>query len=242
MKVFRQEARKIITAFSFLTVFPCLSSGELKGFSAYFPLVGWLMGVFLLASNWLLFSLSRLVRAFILVFLWEFASRWLHLDALADTADAFLKGGERKEILKIMSDTKLGSFGVSAILFLILGKVLFLGSLKIEDSVLVLLTAPLFARYLVTLLCFVFPAAKKEGLGSLVVSTTGFRELILATFFLLPAFWMLQFRVVITLAAVFGGFLLGFLAFRKIGGLTGDLLGALIEVTELLIVFFFLVF
>lgn len=236
------EKKKILGALRFLTIFNFPGDEELRGASAYFPLVGWVVGGFLFASNWLLFFLPSLARAFLVVFFWELISRWFHLDALADAADAFFKGGSKKDILRIMSDTKVGSFGNSAIIFLVLGKVVFLSSLDFMYSLFSLLAAPLFARYLVTLLCFFFPSAKKEGLGSAIDSTTGLRELIVATLFLLPAIFVFKASLLLPLIGLFLIFILGFFAVRKAGGLTGDILGALLEGAEVLIILLFLVF
>ncbi len=241
-KFFEKEFRKITTAFSFLSIFPTPFRKDLANISAYFPLVGWFLGGFLIILNKFLFSFPVAVRAFLIVLFWELFSRFLHLDALADAADAFLRGGKREYLLKVMSDSKVGAFGVSATTFLLIGKFALVFSLSQKNLASGLLAAALFSRYLLTLISFVFPAAKSEGLGWAISSTTGFKEFATATFFLLPAFFIFQTPILFAFSGLLFSFLMAWLMVKKIGGLTGDILGATLELSELAILFFFLLF
>lgn len=240
-KLVQSELRNVSAAFSFLTVLPFPSRGDLKGFSAYFPLVGWFLGASLLVLNNFLFIFPAFGRGFLVVLFWEFASRFLHLDALADAADAFLRGGKKEELMEIMSDSKVGAFGVSAIVFLLIGKFALVSSFNAKTSSLALLAAVLFSRYLLTLICYIFPAAKNEGLGWLVCSNTGFKELAIATFTLLPAIFVFQLRVLLVLGGLVFPFLIAFIMVKKAGGVTGDILGTSLEISEIFILLFFLV-
>lgn len=242
IKVLKQEIQKVSAAFSFLTVFPLPFGKDITSMSAYFPLVGWFLGSLLLILNGFLSSFPPAVRAFLIVFFWEFFSCFLHLDALADAADAFLRGGKREDLLRIMSDSKVGSFGISAVTLHLIGKFALVFSLNHQSSFLALLGAALFSRYLLAVISFVFSAAKNKGLGWLVSSTTGFKELAVATFWLLPAVFVFQSTILPALLSLIFPFLMAWFMVKKVAGLTGDILGAALEVSELFVLFFFLLF
>ncbi len=240
LNFFKKELSKIFTAFSFLSILPISFRDDMPGLSAYFPLVGWLLGFLLIILNKFLFFLPALVRSFIIVLFWELFSRFLHLDALADAADAFIRGGKKEELLKIMADSKIGAFGVSAIIFLLIGKITLISSLNYKDSHLAFLAAALFSRYLLTVISFIFPAAKSSGLGWLMASTTGFKELLIATFCILPAVFVFKSTFFISFAGLLFPLPIAAFMVKKVGGLTGDILGATLELSELFVLFFFL--
>jgi adenosylcobinamide-GDP ribazoletransferase len=92
-----------------------------------------------------------------------------------------------------------------------------------------------------TLLACLLPPAKDEGLGSLIVSTSGVKELVIATVTgLAPAVFLFRMQVLYASAGLAISLLLSIYAWRKIGGLTGDILGACLEITELATLFAFL--
>lgn len=232
--------KKIIGALKFLTILPLPFKEELNGSSAYFPLAGWFIGLVLYLGWTVMAPLPLFVQVFLVILLWELLSRGLHVDGLADTADALMAGGHRERILEIMKDTKIGTFGVLAVVLLVLGKFSVMSSSNWETTKAALVSAPVLARYFLTLGAFLFKPAKEEGLGRLIISSTGVKELIIAT--LVGYFPALIIFEQATIYATLGFALpLALLLYArwKLVGLSGDVLGASLEITELttLIVF-----
>ena len=185
--------------------------------------------------------LPLFVRAFIIIVVWEFLSRGLHLDALADTADAFIAGGSRERILAILGDSRIGAFGVMAIALLLIGKFALLSSLPWERARNALLLACILGRYTPTLRACVFPSAKEEGLGSLIISSSGLTELAVATAIgIVPSVFLFRMPELYASAGLVVSLVFSLYVWKKIGGLTGDTLGACVEITELAALFAFL--
>src|SRR5450759_5087037 len=109
-------------------------------------------------------SLPVLARAFHVVAAWELASRGLHMDGLADTADAFIAGGGKDRILRILDDSHTGAFGVMAMGLLLLGKFAFLSSLSFNTGRVAVLCACVVGRFGLCLFAGLFGAARDEGL------------------------------------------------------------------------------
>ncbi len=215
-------------ALGFLTVFPTpalgdLVPGELRRASGYFPLVGWVVGVVLWGGHRLLFGVwpEGLAAAGVLA-LWLGVTGMLHLDGLLDAADALLPPVSRERRLAILRDRQVGSFafgvGATHLLF------------KLEAVAAAgagpLLLAPVFARFAVLLPMNLFPAARTEGLGAR--ARRG--GLGLGLLFALPVFGLAPLAAGLALAWVLAA---AVFAHRRLGGLTGDVYGALIELGEL---------
>ncbi len=233
--------RKIAGAFKFLTLLPFPFEEELGGSSAYFPLAGWFIGVFLYLIWTVMAPLPLFIQAFLIIFIWELLSRGLHIDALADVADAFMAGGERERILEIMEDSKVGAFGIFAIVLLILGKFSVISSNNWEITRAALVCAPVLSRYFLTLSAFLFKSAKEKGLGNLIISSTGIKEVLIATLIgYLPAFVIFERAAIYSAIAFIVPFSLLLYSRWKLGGLSGDVLGAALEITELVTLIVFL--
>jgi adenosylcobinamide-GDP ribazoletransferase len=154
-------------------------------------------------------------------------TRGLHLDGVADCADGFWGGHERTRRLEIMKDSRIGAFGVIALVFVLLGQWTAYARMLNVDTILLIPIAFIVSRFGIVLLahCFEYPRAK--GTGADVVNGATPRHLLLAlvlgAVLSLPAglvalpLWGIG--IAITLAV-------GFLGKWKIGGVTGDVLGA----------------
>jgi adenosylcobinamide-GDP ribazoletransferase len=241
MKAVSREVGRMSAALSFLTVTPVPGRKVLEGSSAYFPLAGWLLGGLLFLVWTAAGSLPPLVRAFLTVAVWELASRGLHLDALADTADGLVAGGSRERVLGIMSDSSTGAFGVAAIALALLGKFALLASLGFQDGRGALVCAAVMGRYSLSLLCCLFRPAKEGGLGNVIISSSGARELVIATVIgVAPLAVLFRWHALYAASGLAVPLLLALYARLKLGGLTGDVVGAGLELSELSALFSFL--
>jgi adenosylcobinamide-GDP ribazoletransferase len=203
--------------------------------SAYFPLVGALIGGLLVLVSRLLTRLwSAQLVGVVLVVSWVVLTGGLHLDGLADTSDAILSRRTRAQKLAIMKDSSVGTFGVLAVFCALLLKASFLHELSSALQLQALALAPALGRWALVQAAFFYPAAREEGMGRFFSEHVRARDFVVATLtvvglaFLLFRFWGL---------AIFGGlWLVAALINRSfskaLGGLTGDTYGALCEISE----------
>ncbi len=233
---------ELIEAVRFLTIFPLPSSRKnppaaLARSMFFFPLVGALIGgiclvLFLAARSF--FPPSIAVLGLLIVS--TVTTGGLHLDGFGDFCDGFFGAGERTEILRIMKDSRIGAFGAAGVTLLLLSKFELLQVILPHQGGFFLLSLAA-ARWAQVVLSFFLPyAGSQNGIGSLAAGEVGIRELSGATFFLVLAVLAFGKRGLIIFAAlpVFL-FLLGYLFKKRIGGITGDLLGAASELTEIFV-------
>lgn len=230
--------KSFLAALQFLTIFPWprrsdRSAGEIAAGAAYFPLVGLILGAVLAGANALLQPFvppGLLSVALVAALAW--LTRGFHLDGLADTFDGLGAGGERERVLKIMDDSHIGVFGVLAVVLLLLFKIRAVELMDAERWR-ALLTAPLLGRWAMVLLGYHSTAAK-EGLGStLIVRMRGKHFIVatLTTLVLAVAFLEITGIMIMIGIAVFTIACKSYFH-RRLGGVTGDIFGAVGELSE----------
>ncbi|MGC8777829.1 MAG: adenosylcobinamide-GDP ribazoletransferase [Candidatus Caldatribacteriaceae bacterium] len=226
-------------ALGFLTIFPVGEvQGSLSQASFFFPLVGLFLG--LLSLLWwellLFLTQSPLFSAFCTVFLGVFLTRGLHLDGLADVCDAWVV--EKGRQLEVLKDSRLGTFGVLGVVFALGMKVLLLS--EIRNPWYILLT-PFFGRIGVLELGLFFPPLFPDrGLGKELLGRVplGFFLFWVGLSALGMGWWQgaghllkigIHFGIIYTL---------GKWCTERFGGLNGDMLGAGVELGEMLTLLF----
>ncbi|MCV9878053.1 adenosylcobinamide-GDP ribazoletransferase [Brenneria izbisi] len=205
----------------------------------YFPLIGLLVGaiagsVFTLLAPWSGFPLAAL--GFVLA--QALITGSFHLDGLADTCDGVFSARRRERMLEIMRDSRLGTNGGLALIFIVAAKVLAISELALRDTaMLALLTlASVVGRTAVVLLMYRQRYAREgQGLGNLYIGqvsagATGITLLVGAILTGLSGQTRALLALAITLVVIW---LMGRYLRRRLGGQTGDTLGAAIEVGEL---------
>ncbi|MEH6824386.1 MAG: adenosylcobinamide-GDP ribazoletransferase [Motiliproteus sp.] len=201
-----------------------------------YPLIGLLIGALLTAvaiglSPWLPVS----VRAALVVSLWVLITGALHLDGLADSADAWIGGqGSRERTLVIMKDPTCGPVAVALVVLLLLLKFTAVEALLLRSQGAWLMLAPVVGRAAILLLFLTTPYVRGGGLAE-VLSRDFPRRAAVVTCLLLPLL-LLALSVALTFALLLGCGLL-FLGLRygmnkRLGGCTGDTAGGLIEIQE----------
>ncbi|HXG50431.1 MAG TPA: adenosylcobinamide-GDP ribazoletransferase [candidate division Zixibacteria bacterium] len=225
-----------VVALRFLTLCPWPRSGndpvEKPGRSAiFFPVIGFGLGCILVAAETGLSLLaSPGLTGVVLVALLAVLTRSLHLDGLGDTFDAL--GASRERALEAMADSRIGAFGAVAIALTILFKVEAIAGLGV-DRWRALLAAPVLGRWAMVL-CGYRSVAARPGLGSLFANGLEAKHLLVATaiaLVLVSAVLRGPGLVVMAWVAAVG---LGAKAYahRRLGGVTGDVLGAIGELGE----------
>ncbi|MDH4565546.1 adenosylcobinamide-GDP ribazoletransferase [Pseudomonas sp. BN414] len=229
----------LLIALQFLTRLPVRLPGmpepEQIGRSLlWYPLVGLLIGSLLLGGAWLLDGRPPLLSAALLLALWVGLSGGLHLDGLADTADAWVGGyGDRERTLTIMKDPRSGPIAVVVLVLVLLLKLAALVTLLDAGQLLPLLLAPWLARGMLPLLFLTTPYVRPGGLGQAIAEHLPRRELPLwlggqAVVMLLLG-WAAWIALVVAL--VLFGWLRGRFM-QRLGGTTGDTAGALVVLVE----------
>ncbi|WP_430391279.1 adenosylcobinamide-GDP ribazoletransferase [Dyella sp. 20L07] len=198
---------------------------------AWYPVVGLLIGGLLYGLSWLLTAAPPMLAAALLLLAWVALTGGLHLDGLADSADAWVGGlGDRERTLTIMKDPRSGPMGVTALVLVLLLKFAALASLPPHSAALWL--APLLARAALTGAFMVTPYVRSGGLGSGLVGTSRLAcaaGLAFACVVSLSDGWH-GVRALVVALVVFGAWRLA--CMRRLGGMTGDTCGALAELTE----------
>ncbi|KOR42104.1 cobalamin synthase [Xanthomonas oryzae] len=199
----------------------------------WYPLVGVLIGAVLSALAWCLRDVAPLLGAVLLLSSWVWLTGALHIDGLADTADAWVGGmGDRMRTLAIMKDPTSGPMAVAAVVLALLLKCAALATLLPAASDAVWL-APLLARTALVAAFLTTPYVRAGGLGRGLVGSARAGLLLSLLLGLGCAFAAGVARGM--LACVVAGvvFVLWRRAcLRRLGGMTGDTCGALAEVSE----------
>lgn len=205
---------------------------------AYYPLIGLIIGGLLAGFAWTLSGVPVLLSAGLLLVVWVLVTGGLHIDGLADSMDAWAGGfGDRERTLAIMKDPYCGPAGVTGIVLLLLLKFVALQAIIESGSLTVLLLAPLLGRTVLLLLFITTPYVRENGLGAAIVSQLS-RKLILLIFIatLMTVFLLVGIKSLWLIAIMLLVFILSrILMMQRIGGMTGDVAGALVEVTEVAI-------
>ncbi|MCX5799687.1 MAG: adenosylcobinamide-GDP ribazoletransferase [Proteobacteria bacterium] len=261
--------KKLLLAMQFLTIIPVkikgtVSEDEIAKSAIFFPLIGAFEGVLISLAAFLFIRIfpSGITAAIIILF-YIMINGGFHFDGLADTFDAIsIKSTgndliDKEKRLTVMKDSTIGTMGVIAVAMSILLKYVFIGALfqkcDLPHIYYILFLMPLCSKWIMIPAMYHGKAARKEGLGSMFIINTRAHILLLSTMLLAIIYFLasLLFAGINVLNSII---LLSFISFvlyifsllwavfcnRKFGGLTGDNLGAISEIAE--IIFLALVF
>lgn len=230
--------RSLLAAIAFLTRLPV---GRIAAFNAedvshsagWFPVVGVLLGaIYSLVAFLLKDHLPLAIVAVLLVVLDALATGALHFDGLADTADGFGGGKNREDVLRIMRDHAIGSYGGVALATLVVLKAAAYASLLEQNiRIAALILTPALGRWSILLLTAALPYARTSAS---VVEGMGKRSLLWGTLAIAAALAaaMSVRAYIATAAVVMVTIAFGFYCRRRIGGITGDTLGANLQLCE----------
>ncbi len=236
---FSSFARSFVAAFAFLTRLPVgggpLRDADLGRSVAFFPIVGLVLGLVLTGLASLLGGvLPTTLAAVILVALLAALTGGLHLDGVADVFDALGGGrGDRQRMLAIMRDSRIGAHGAAALCLLLIAKTFAVANALEHRDLLALLMFPMLGRWAVTPTIVLHPYARQEGLGRAFHGEARLPQVATATIFVVAAVAAFGLRFFTPAAgALFAAMLFAFWLRWRLGGLTGDVYGATIELAE----------
>jgi len=231
--------KNFLIALQFLTILPIKIKSDIKekdfGRSiAYFPIVGMLIGLTLAASSFLFSFLPHPVAAAVILGISAAITGGIHLDGLADTSDGFYGGKTKEKILEIMRDSRIGTMGTIGVVLLLLLKFALLYSIPPNLLWKALIIAPVLARYAQVLACSLSGYAREDGKAKFFIEYASKRELILSVIFTsaLSIFLMRAAGAVSFILSTAVILSLIWYVKNRIGGMTGDTIGAISEIVE----------
>ena len=241
----RRWAEELMVAFQFLTRLPIAripyQPDSLSRSAKFFPVVGLVIGLGV-SALWHLLGphLNRALVALLILTFLVLITGGLHEDGLADSADAFGGGWNREQILSILRDSRIGSFGALALVISVVARLILLSTLPVSRFTPLVVSAHVLCRWTTLPLgCFLRSAREGDGQGARIAQKISPASLISGTllsfaivFYLMhKQFWIPVLVAIATTA------LSGLYYFRRIGGATGDCFGATNQLTEIAIYF-----
>ncbi|MXX01769.1 MAG: adenosylcobinamide-GDP ribazoletransferase [Acidimicrobiia bacterium] len=241
------------SALGFLTIIPVGSgyrtgTGGLSSARAWFPAVGVLLGFALagidLLLRWVYMAGSgadaqahptrHILTAVVLVTALVAMTRALHLDGFMDTCDALLGGSSPEHRRRILKDPEVGAFAVAGVVCLLLLKVAAVSALPDQVRPWILMLVPCISRGGMLLVMEMFPYVGGDGLGAAFLKRPGRWQLIFGTTLALLAGFALAgpWSLVLLALAFLAAWSIGAFATRLLGGVTGDIYGAVNETVE----------
>ncbi|MDX1750632.1 MAG: adenosylcobinamide-GDP ribazoletransferase [Methylophaga sp.] len=239
--------RALLIALQFLTILPVRLQGEFSeqdiGRSLlFYPVVGLLIGIVLSLFAWVLNAQSPMVSAVIVLAVWVTLTGALHIDGLADSADAWLGGiGDKAKTLSIMKDPAAGPIAVVTIVLVLLIKFVMLTVLLSQQNWWALIWSVILARTALPLLFLTTDYVRPHGLGSILKqqqSGVHTRRLML----LIGVLALFSIGLFALLFGLLVFLLLRYLMERRLNGFTGDTAGAMVELLEAALLIFFVLF
>lgn len=228
----------------------------------FFPIVGFIIGIILFLTDILVkgITLNDNVAIIFIILVDVILTGAIHLDGLADTFDGIFSYRSKQKMLEIMKDSRIGTNGVIALIMYFMLKFFLLQSIIEIDGItyIPIFAYPIISRYCSVVSCATAPYARASGMGKTFVDNTNkksvfisfiatflllmiltsastfvdflyFKEINLNLFFSRSLFYF-SIMIFMTIVAT----LFSKLMTRKIGGITGDTLGALLELSQLL--------
>ncbi|MBY0280134.1 adenosylcobinamide-GDP ribazoletransferase [Candidatus Binatia bacterium] len=232
--------RRLALALAFLTRLPVrVDAGDERDVGrsvAFFPLVGALLGAALALLAWLVGGrLPDSVLAVLVTALLAALTGGLHLDGVADTFDALgAPGADRARLLEILRDSRIGAHGATALLLVVLLQVTALHAvLAAPHATPILLACLAVARFVAALVIVLFPYARTSGLGVAFHAHARRADVVVAG--VVAALFVLAAGRAALLASLLAtGVVLLFVqrVASRLGGVTGDVCGAAIELAQ----------
>ncbi|MCK5830601.1 MAG: adenosylcobinamide-GDP ribazoletransferase [Methylococcales bacterium] len=235
-----------LIALQFLTIIPIThstiaSDQQLGNSSLFYPVIGLIIGSLLVLSSLWLSGLSISIQAAIILIIWVLLTGGLHLDGLADCADAWVGGlGSKQRSLDIMKDPAAGPIAVVILVLLLLLKWSLISFVIEQNTIEVLLLPPILGRIAILILMLTTEYIRTDGLGKKIVTnlpTLAVKGLtlfcmLLSTYYLgvLPISFMLVLLLVIYYQSK-----------QRLGGVTGDVYGASVELVEVVVLLGFVI-
>lgn len=231
--------KAFLLALQFLTCFPLFlisapSPADWGRSALAYPVIGLLIGLLLAGLQQLVGHADPLLQAALLTATWALITGGLHLDGLADSADAWVGGhGDRERTLAIMKDPRSGPAAISTLVLTLLLKFAALAVLIKADAWPALLLVPVLGRSAIVALLLSTPYVRPGGMGSALTAHLPRAAAVLVMLLVAAGgLYAGKAGALALVVAVAAWLALRWMMLRRLGGMTGDTLGAVVELTE----------
>lgn len=226
-----------ILALQFLTRLPInipidFNDENLRRSTFFYPLIGLILGGLASLPYLYLASYNVNIASFLSLLVMIILTGGLHLDGLSDTADGFFSNKDKENTLEIMKDSRIGAFGVLSLILLILFKYILISSF-VYNLPLALILSMANSRLVVILEIVFKKVARPGGLGDMLHASKPKNYVLVSSIIYIVFLSFLDLSYLLPLiGALIMAELIAKCSYKKIEGLTGDLYGAIIEITE----------
>ncbi len=231
-----------LIALQFLTIIPIthtltVNDKELGTSTLFYPVIGLLIGCLLAFASISIVHTSLQIQASVILILWVILSGGLHLDGLADCADAWVGGlNDKQRSLDIMKDPAAGPIAVIILVLLLLLKWSILCQILEKPTFNVLILTPMLGRTAILIIMLSTNYIRTGGLGEKIVANLpGSPAKAISLFAILIGMYYLGILSIIFMLLLL--IYIGHQTNKRLGGVTGDVYGATVELTEICILF-----
>lgn len=243
--------KRLIGIIQFMTRIPIpIDTGFDENFhksTIYFPIVGLILGIcYYIVALIGLKIFDPYITAVLVLASEVLLTGGLHLDGLGDSFDGLYSYRDKEKILEIMKDSRLGTNGLLAIILVFLLKIGFLNSLLSQEILWPILTMPVVARSMQVLACYKTKTPREQGMGNIFIGKVSMTYLVGTILLMLGISggsiylasgvkYLIYLKEVICLIIMAMWVrLFIYSVYKKIDGITGDILGCICELSELI--------
>lgn len=227
----------LILGIQFLTRIPInkpveFNKDNIKDSLFFFPFIGMFIGGIASLVFYLTAQFNLDIAAFLTVITLVVLTGGLHIDGLSDMLDGFLSNKDTEKTLEIMKDSRIGAFGVIGIVLLILGKYIIIKNLPMDMWLLIMFSVA-NSRFIAGMIISNKRTARKGGLGELFHNSNPKNHIVYSgiIYILMLLFLNISYIIPLIITLIFAE-IVSLWSNKKIGGLTGDVYGAIMEVSE----------
>ena len=237
--------KSFILSLQFLTRIPInipidFNKENLRRSTFFFPLVGAILGALSGIVYYLFAFINMEIAALMTVISMIILTGGLHLDGLADTFDGFMSNTEREKTLDIMKDSRVGAFGVIALILNILLKYVLISNITTNIPIILILSLGNSRLVLGHKMGFK-KIARPGGLGDMFHTSNPKKYVILSGIIYIAILGLINpIYLLPLLGTIIMGEIITLITYKKIGGFTGDVFGATIEIGEIVSLIIFM--
>ena len=210
----------------------------------FFPLVGLIIGLILYCTHFLIATYlknilySKTIIAVILIIVEIMTVGIIHIDGLGDTFDGLFSYAKKERMLEIMKDSRIGTNGAVVLILYFITKIALISEI-IAINPKYLIIFPIIARFSTSTNTGLADYARKSGMSNAIISENGIFEVIFSLVLTnILVFFIIGSKGTVTVFVALLFIILFMLNVRKkIGGITGDTMGASLELTSILVLF-----
>lgn len=249
MKYIKNFFEQFIILIQFMTRIPIplkisYSEKKLGKSIKFFPLVGLIIGLILYFANFLIIVYlknifyNKTIIAIFLIILEILIVGIIHIDGLADTFDGLFSYAKKEKMLEIMKDSRIGTNGAVVLILYFIAKTVLISEI-ITTNPKYLIIFPIIARLSTPVNAGLSNYARKSGMSNAIISENGIFEAIFSlALSIILVFYIIDIKGIITIFIAFIFIIIFMLNVRKkIDGITGDTMGACLELTSILVLF-----